>query len=380
MKPWPIKKLGGYYAEKQGSVNPDKFPTERFDLYSIPAHDAGEPELRLGSEIGSAKQIVTPGDVLLSRIVPHIRRAWVVPPSRGRRMIASGEWIVLRHAEVLPRFLRYFVMSNVFHAAFMQTVAGVGGSLLRAKSSEAAKIPIPVPPLAEQERIVKLLDEADALRRLRAQADIRAAALIPALFHEMFGDPVTNSLKWPTQPLRQLGRIVTGGTPPSVKEGMFGGSIPFITPGDLDANTRQPVRTLTDSGAAEVRVVRAGSTLVCCIGATIGKTDRTWHTSALNQQINAVEWGAGINDEFGLACMKLFAGVVKGRGSQTALPILKKSLFEEICIPVPPLPLQQEFARRVAGIRELAAGQTAARARLEALFQALLHGVFAGEA
>ena len=51
---------------------------------------------------------------------------------------------------------------------------------------------IPVPPLAEQERIVKLLDEADELRKLRAQADRRTADLIPSLFHEMFGDPNAN--------------------------------------------------------------------------------------------------------------------------------------------------------------------------------------------
>jgi type I restriction enzyme S subunit len=47
---------------------------------------------------------------------------------------------------------------------------------------------IPVPPLARQERIVALLEEADELRKLRAQADDRTAAVIPALFHEMFGE------------------------------------------------------------------------------------------------------------------------------------------------------------------------------------------------
>ena len=56
-----------------------------------------------------------------------------------------------------------------------------------------------MPPLAEQERIVKLLDEADALRKLRAQADRRTAEFIPALFHQMFGDPVVNSRKWKRQ-------------------------------------------------------------------------------------------------------------------------------------------------------------------------------------
>ncbi|MBI5438973.1 MAG: restriction endonuclease subunit S [Nitrosomonadales bacterium] len=63
---------------------------------------------------------------------------------------------------------------------------------------------IPVPPLAEQGRIVKLLDEADELRKLRAQADIRSADLIPALFHEMFGDPVRNEKGWSVKPFGEL--------------------------------------------------------------------------------------------------------------------------------------------------------------------------------
>ena len=65
---------------------------------------------------------------------------------------------------------------------------------------------IPVPPLAEQERIVKLLDQADGLRKLRAEADRRTDALVPALFHEMFGFPFANSLPYPVKKLRELVR------------------------------------------------------------------------------------------------------------------------------------------------------------------------------
>ena len=70
--------LGAIMASKTGSVDPSKVPEEVFDLYSIPAFDRGEPEIVAGKQIGSAKQVVKPGDVLLSKIVPHIRRTWVV--------------------------------------------------------------------------------------------------------------------------------------------------------------------------------------------------------------------------------------------------------------------------------------------------------------
>src|SRR5262245_15712857 len=95
-----------------GSVDPSAFPDEEFDLYSIPAFDRGEPEILEGSEIGSAKQIVQPGDVLLSRIVPHIRRAWIVGDQRGRRIIASGEWIVFRGETIEPRYLRHILVGD----------------------------------------------------------------------------------------------------------------------------------------------------------------------------------------------------------------------------------------------------------------------------
>lgn len=245
--------------------------------------------------------------------------------------------------------------------------------------SDVKKIEIPVPSLDEQEHIVQLLDEAEELRRLRAEANHRTADLIPALFYDLFGDPFANSHGWLTEELRRLGRVVTGSTPPSSKVGMFGGEIPFITPGDLENNTFKTQRYVTEAGAAESRTVRAGSTLVCCIGATIGKTDRSWKRSAFNQQINAVEWGDQIDDDFGVVCMKQCSSMVTSRASSTALPILKKSLFEQIQIPVPPLSLQRLFAERVAEVRALEEKQVASRKRLDDLFQSLLHRAFQGE-
>lgn len=162
--------LGDVIASKVGTVDPAKHPDELFDLYSIPAFDSGEPEVVSGSDIGSAKQVVAPGDVLLSRIVPHIRCAWVVGKTRGRRILASGEWIVFRGEQVHSDYLRHVLMSDSFHAQFMRTVSGVGGSLLRARPAYVAKIAVPLPPLPEQRRIAKILDKADALRAKRRAA------------------------------------------------------------------------------------------------------------------------------------------------------------------------------------------------------------------
>jgi len=118
--------------------------------------------------------------------------------------------------------------------------------------------------------------------------------------------------------------------------------------------------------------------MVCCIGATIGKTDVARVRSAFNQQINAVEWSTRINDRFGLYLMRFFANLVAYRGRSTTLPILKKSAFEEIRVPVPPLPKQQHFASLVARHERLRAVQHESFRQAEHLFQSLLHHAFAG--
>ena len=129
----PSIELGEIMASNSGSVDPSKYPDEIFDLYSVPAFDNRHPEVVPGRAIGSNKQIVAPGDVLLSKIVPHIRRSWVVGNKRGRRIIASGEWIVFRSKLIEPSYFRHVLVGDPFHIQFMQTVSGVGGSLLRAR-------------------------------------------------------------------------------------------------------------------------------------------------------------------------------------------------------------------------------------------------------
>lgn len=188
--------VGDLMVSRGGSVNPLQFPDEEFDLYSIPAFDAGRPEIALGTEIGSTKQIIQPNDVLLSKIVPHIRRAWVVGDDRGRRLIGSGEWIVFRSEKVFPSYLRHVLVGDPFHQQFMQTVSGVGGSLLRARPAFVASIQVPLPPLKEQRRIAAILDQAETLRTQRRTALALLDSLTQSLFLDMFGDPGANPKGW----------------------------------------------------------------------------------------------------------------------------------------------------------------------------------------
>lgn len=235
------------------------------------------------------------------------------------------------------------------------------------------------PTMKDQQEIVDVLDAASEIIRLRTACIESAQALIPALFQEMFGDMSKNTKSYELFKIKNLGKVTTGSTPSSKKENMFGGHIPFITPADLESGQDEYGRYVTQEGAQNSRIVRAGSTLVCCIGATIGKVDKAIVNSCFNQQINAIEWNESINDIFGLYLFRQIAPLIRNKASHTTLPILNKGNFENIIIPKPPKPKQDLFAAKAQEIEAYIKTQQAELDNAKAMFQSLLHHAFTGK-
>ena len=278
--------------------------------------------------------------------------------------------------DVDPAYFAHFFLTQQYRQKVSKLAAGVNINNLR--NEHLDEIQIPIPKLCEQQRLAGILDTAQALRDRRRAALTQLDTLNQSIFLDMFGDPGNNPNTWPIGALRSLGRVTTGGTPPSAKAGMFDGAIPFITPGDLESG--QPVRrTVTDAGARASKTVGAGATLVCCIGATIGKIGKSTVRSAFNQQLNAVEWGDRIHPEYGYAVLRFFTPTVIAWGSSTTLPILKKSSFERIEIPVPPLAVQDEFAARIGKLERVRTTYRVALSTSNELFSVMQVMAFRGD-
>jgi type I restriction enzyme S subunit len=196
-KNWLQTNLGLFMKTGTGTVNPAQFPDEEFDLYSIPAYDKYQPERVVGVKIGSTKKVVTQNDVLLSRIVPHIQRSWIVGPRQGRRQIGSGEWIIFDSTHISSYYLRYFLLSYNFHQKFMKTISGVGGSLTRANPNQVSQFSFPLPPLPEQHRIVAKIEELfseldkgiESLKTAQQQLKVYRQAVLKYAFEGKLTNP-----------------------------------------------------------------------------------------------------------------------------------------------------------------------------------------------
>jgi type I restriction enzyme S subunit len=156
---WVWASLRLFLKARGESVDPSRTPDREFTLYSVPSFDCGFPETVLGKEIGSAKQRVSAGNVLLCKINPRINRSWVVGSHNGD-VLASTEWIILYgHDAIEPRYLQLLLRQERVRVFLASNVSGVGGSLMRVKSSTIADFLVPIAPLPEQRRIVARIDE-----------------------------------------------------------------------------------------------------------------------------------------------------------------------------------------------------------------------------
>ncbi len=153
-----------------------------------------------------------------------------------------------------------------------------------------------------------------------------------------------------------LGRVVTGKTPPSGKLHLYGQVYPFITPTDIGGSRYcDPNRQLSEEGRAFQRNLLLPARAVCvtCI-ASVGKMCMTDRPSFTNQQINSVIVDESRHDPFFVYyLLQTRVEHLRGIAGGAATPIVNKTAFSEIEVNVPPLPIQRRIASILSAYDDL---------------------------
>jgi len=146
-------------------VKPQESPQEVFDHLSIPAFDAGmRPAVEAGSAIKSNKFLVVEGCVLLSKLNPRIARVSLPSISRGRRQIASTEFLVFVPRQTPDRHYLYCqFQQTAFHEELTQGASGTSNSHQRVRPDDVLNRPVIVPPVPTREAFAGIVDPLFAL-------------------------------------------------------------------------------------------------------------------------------------------------------------------------------------------------------------------------
>ncbi|WP_267891924.1 restriction endonuclease subunit S [Helicobacter marmotae] len=165
---------------------------------------------------------------------------------------------------------------------------------------------------------------------------------------------------WVWVRLGDIGEVFTGTTPPTNKIENFGTFIPFLGPGDIDevGNVNYTNKGLSEIGLRKARKIQANSILVTCIGGLIGKSCIIDRECTCNQQINIVMPCSCANFKilYFIIISQYFQTLMRESSTGTATPIINKTLFENLPVPLPPLAEQAYIIQTLDKLFALAKG------------------------
>ena len=184
-------------------------------------------------------------------------------------------------------------------------------------------------------------------------------------------------MKCEIKKLSDVGKIYTGKTPKTSDKSNFDGNIPFATPSDLHGKIIEDTnRHISEKAMKSLAYVREGSTLVGCIG-DVGKVGFASVPMTFNQQINAIEWNNKIiYDKYGFYTLLYMTNILKKKAVSSVVPILNKTNFSKIQIPIPPLTEQKRISTLLEKIDYVLTLRQQAILKLDVLEKSLFENIF----
>lgn len=260
-----------------------------------------------------------------------------------------------------------------------------GGLQINLGKSDLLSIEIPLPPLAEQQKIAAILDAADSLRQKDQQLVERYTALSQSLFLEMFGDPVTNPMGWEKLQLNNLvSKLGDGlhGTPEYSDDGEYF----FINGNNLNHGTLeiyQETKKVSESEFNKHKKELNNTTMLVSINGSIGKV-AFYNGEKIILGKSACYFNIKeslINRLYLFYLIESSYFIKYAMGSATGSTIKNVSLktMREFPVPMPPISMQNKFAEHIQLIEAQKQKAQSSLEKSEALFNSLLHRAFTGE-
>ncbi|MFI1207842.1 hypothetical protein ACH4UV_09595 [Streptomyces sp. NPDC020802] len=300
-------------------------------------------------------------------------------------------WDLIDPDSVSRYFLERFLRSS---RALKYYAAKLQGSTARRRSLPREvflALPVPLPPPEEQERIVAVLDQVDALRAKRREAVSLLDDLTQSIFLGMFGDPAANLRKWPQGVVSDLvasfesGKSVAPGSDEASQSRVL--KVSAVTSGEFRAKESKPLprhyKVPPNHLARKGDLLFSRANTEELIGA-VALVEEEPETLALPDKLWRFVWPREGNS-FPLYVRHLFRQEefrrqIRERSSGTSGSMKNISQSNVLGIPcgIPPEELQRSFSERVHRIDGMRSAHRAHLAALDELFTSLQHRAFSG--
>lgn len=406
---WKWVKLGDCtgYAQTKEKVSPKDITG---DMWSLDLEDVQKDTGAILVKTKASERKISgdkvkfhKGQVLYSKLRPYLKKI-LVAPDEG---ICTPELVPFDTYLIDENYIAYVLRSP--HIDYVINSVTYGVKMPRVGTDTMTNLLIPLPPLAEQKRIVAKIEELlpyvdryaaayekleqfnakfpedmkksilqyaiqgklveqrpeegtgeELYRQIQAEkhrlikeGKIKKEKPLPEIAEDEIPFEIPESWKWVR--LNTIGITQTGNTPSKSHPEYIGIDIPFITPGDiLNGQIGYSNQALSLLGKNVARVCCAGSIMQVCIGGSIGKAAITDREVTFNQQINVVSPIACVSEYlFAVMQSAYFTTSMKERAGGTATPIINRGLWDALLIPLPPLAEQKRIVAKLEEILPL---------------------------
>lgn len=393
--PWPLVPLGDVLTERQEAPTSEALLRGEIPIVAKVAFNDGRIQLRTTSHTKTGMILIRPGDLVVSGI-NAAKGAIALYGSENQEPIAAtihyGAYILNKdRADV--RYLWWLLRSRTFRELLLEHVPG--GIKTELKAKRLLPVPIPLPPLDEQRRIVARIEQLAAkieeARQLRDQSAGETERLLVA-FSKRFFDPATSGLQ--ANSLESLTVRITKGESPEWQGYAYQDSGPvFIRSenvlwGQLDCSNCVHIPTEFHHKLSRSQL-RAGDVLINLVGASIGRAcvvPSNVGDANVNQAVAVISPDAKrLHSEY-LMHFLISAPTqeaIHGGKVETARPNISLRDVRNLHIPLPPLSEQRRIVAfldnlqaKVDALKKLQAETAAA---LDALLPSILDRAFRGE-
>ena len=375
-KGWQTKTLGEV-LEKTETVNPLLSPNAEFDYIDVSSvsnttFQIEETQRLKGKDAPSrARKLVRTNDIIFATIRPTLQRIAVVPEHFDKQVCSTGYFVLRPKPGMDHRFVYYSLFTEDFTGQ-MESLQK-GASYPAVTDGDVRAQEIPVPPLAEQQRIVVLLDEAFegvATAKANAEKNLQnARALFESHLQSVF---TQRGPGWVEKPLGELCDILDNQRKPITKRDRVAGDIPYYGATCIQDYVKdfifdEPLVLVGEDGAKW----KSGDKTAFAV------SGKCW----VNNHAHVLRPHRDKTTDYWLISFLSHSDLTPFVSGLT-VPKLNQGNLREIPIPLPPISIQRQLAETAESLEEetqrLARLYERKHAALEALKKSLLHQAFSG--
>lgn len=375
MSLWPEVALGEVLIERRETPDPVEVELGTIPIVAKIRFDSGQLEFREGNGSKTGMILIRPGDLVISGINAYkgaIALYGDDSPGPVAATIHYGAYQA-NPDRVDARYLWWLLRSCAFRDSLARKVPG--GVKTELKAKRLLPIPIPLPPVEEQRRVVRRIEQLaasmGAAARAHEAADRWSGSLLSRSASLVFDAALTRA----SIPIRDVVVFERGRFTPRPRNDprFFGGQHPWIQIGEIEAADKYIhgwTRTLNDQGLAVSRKFPAGTVLIS-IAATIGSVGILGFDCCVPDSVVAAMPTSDVDSEFVYYYLSYLRGHLEELAPQSAQKNINLRILQSL--PFPRVPRGEQ--RRIVDFLDRIRTQCSAIARVQAQRTALVNAL-----